>query len=223
LRQIRDSPPVPQQQTARPGCPRWRSAVRPDAALCARRRRAPRVDPVIVSPGNNEGAGKAGCQPHPWFACNKKHAVEPQVQAASGLPCAMVLRLIRALPADRAFLPPSPARREMRLCELSASGGAPEPHDFAVRNIAARLARCDRSWAFAHSAIRSSAHDSVASTASHPNVRDDAYAPSMRRDGRIHKSDFSRSRSDLFFAWGLDRKIGKRTDLPVGQAAFANS
>src|SRR5882724_11545701 len=31
--------------------------------------------------GTEEGAGKAGCPPHPWSACNKKHAAEPQVQA----------------------------------------------------------------------------------------------------------------------------------------------
>src|ERR1700748_2645508 len=30
---------------------------------------------------NGEGAGKVGCRPHPWSACNKKHAAEPQVQA----------------------------------------------------------------------------------------------------------------------------------------------
>ena len=41
----------------------------------------------------------------------RKHAAEPQVQPRQpGLPCAMVLRLIRALPGDRAVLPPSPCR-----------------------------------------------------------------------------------------------------------------
>src|SRR6201990_2417425 len=39
----------------------------------------------------------------------KKHAAEPQAQPkSSGLPCAMVLRLIRDLPGDQALLPPSP-------------------------------------------------------------------------------------------------------------------
>src|SRR6267154_3545722 len=33
------------------------------------------------------------------------------IESASGLPCAMVLRLIRALSGDHAFLPPSSARR----------------------------------------------------------------------------------------------------------------
>ena len=39
------------------------------------------------------GAGR-----YPWPACNKKHAAEPQVQPTSGIPCAMVLTLIRDLP-----------------------------------------------------------------------------------------------------------------------------
>src|SRR5215471_7048168 len=44
----------------------------------------------------------------------KKHAAEPQVQPdTSGLPCAMVLRLIRALPGDQALLPPSPIDRSI--------------------------------------------------------------------------------------------------------------
>src|SRR6201996_4970411 len=39
----------------------------------------------------------------------KKHAAEPQVQPdTSGLPCAMVLRLIRDLPGDRTSLSPLP-------------------------------------------------------------------------------------------------------------------
>jgi hypothetical protein len=40
-----------------------------------------RVDVGSLSLSHEEGAGKAGCPPHPWFACNKKHAAEPQVQA----------------------------------------------------------------------------------------------------------------------------------------------
>jgi len=60
-----------------------------------------------------EGAGKAGCPPHPWSACNKKaRGRTTGTGGSSGLPCAMVLRLIRDLPGDHAWLPPSPVRRE---------------------------------------------------------------------------------------------------------------
>jgi hypothetical protein len=73
----------------------------------------------------------------------KKHAAEPQAQPGiPGLPCAMVLRLIRDLPGDHAWLPPSPARCRRHLRDLSACIGAPEPRDFAVRDHIARLATC---------------------------------------------------------------------------------
>src|ERR1700687_30015 len=66
----------------------------------------------IISPScDAEGAGKAGCRLHPWVPCKKSTGVGPQVQPeTSGLPCAMVYGLFRALPGDRAFLPPSPPR-----------------------------------------------------------------------------------------------------------------
>src|SRR5882672_11977217 len=60
--------------------------------------------------GTEEGAGKAGCPPHPWSACNKKaRGRTTGTGGSSGLPCATVLRLIRDLPGDHAWLPPSPA------------------------------------------------------------------------------------------------------------------
>jgi hypothetical protein len=50
-----------------------------------------------------------------------------------------------------------------------------------------------------------------------PNVRDDRDTPlSARRDKRIHKSDFSRSRSDLFFARALDTN-SRRAPVEAGQ------
>jgi hypothetical protein len=72
--------------------------------------------PRPVSPGlfeisspslRREGAGKAGRWPRPWPACDKKSRRQsPQVWPdTSGLPCAMVWRLIRALPGDRLDCP----------------------------------------------------------------------------------------------------------------------
>ena len=46
---------------------------------------------------------------------------------------------LRALPGDRALLPPSPAKVVFR--KLDASVGASGPHDFAVRVRAVRLRR----------------------------------------------------------------------------------
>jgi hypothetical protein len=57
--------------------------------------------------------------------------VEPQVQPGHpGFPRAMVLRLIRALPGEAAFL--APVVREQAPAG-SARVAAPGPHDFAVR------------------------------------------------------------------------------------------
>ena len=58
-------------------------------------------------------------------------------------PARMVYGLLRALPGDRAFLPPSPCGLMIHLkpgwagcisARLDASIGAPGPHDFAVRD-----------------------------------------------------------------------------------------
>ena len=54
----------------------------------------------------------------------------------SGLPCAVVYGLLRALPGDRAFLSPSPAGKFP--ADLNASVEASGPHDFAVRVSAVR-------------------------------------------------------------------------------------
>jgi hypothetical protein len=72
---------------------------------------------------SEEGAGKTGCALHPRsrVQCASKNAhTSIQVQRKhSGLPCAMVLRLIRALLGDHAWLPPSPARRESVFATLA--------------------------------------------------------------------------------------------------------
>jgi len=59
-----------------------------------------------------------------------------------GIPRAMVYGLFRALPGDRALLPPS--FRGNNPANLSASVGALGPHDFAVRFKHARLTRHQR-------------------------------------------------------------------------------
>jgi hypothetical protein len=69
---------------------------------------------------------------------NSKAHTSIQVQRRhSGLPCAMVYGLLRALPGDRAFLPPSLPRITPR--KLDTSVGVSGPHDFAVRCSIVRL------------------------------------------------------------------------------------
>ena len=58
----------------------------------------------------------------------------------SGLPCAMALRLIRALPGDPAFLVTITGVMREHHRPLDANLGASGPHDFAVRIDVERLA-----------------------------------------------------------------------------------
>jgi hypothetical protein len=86
----------------------------------------------------------------------KKHAAEPQVRAGTtGLPCAMVLRLIRTLPGDQAFLPPSSADRSA--------------------DLAPALGRQDHTTS--PSAISHSSRQISRPSHPAPNVRDDREAP----------------------------------------------
>jgi hypothetical protein len=105
-------------------CPRFtfQTAMKMQAGiLAARRARALSHS----SPSHEaEGAGKAGCRLHPWAPCNKKSTgVGPQVNRSNaGFPCAVVYGLLRALPGDRALLPPSPLRSSLPRSLTPASG-----------------------------------------------------------------------------------------------------
>src|ERR1700742_2654359 len=69
----------------------------------------------------DEGAGNAGCTSHPLPCVQmKKDARRPtQVRRNhSDTPCAMVLRLLRDLPGEPAFLPPSPRALDPKGCPL---------------------------------------------------------------------------------------------------------
>jgi hypothetical protein len=149
---------------------------------------------------SSEGAGKTGCPPHPQPRVQlKKHT---SVVATGGVGSLRPsLRngfngLLRALPGDRAFLPPSPARRRTRLRGL-------ECQRRGIRTT--RLGRPRK---------RASSQHAAASTASRTNVRDDAYAPLIGRDGAGDSSDFSSEGSEISLPGTLDRGSRKR---PVGQ------
>jgi hypothetical protein len=138
-------------------------APRNDAKTYARILAAPcaRALPITTSLRKTEGAGKAGCPPHPRPPCEKNargrnHRCR---RDHSGLPCAVVYGLLRALPGEPGFFATVTCETRQRLRKLDASVGAPGPHDFAVRTHAVRLAAPARP---PHPAL---------------NVRDDAYAP----------------------------------------------
>jgi hypothetical protein len=90
-------------------------------------------------PPITEGAGNVGCPPHPQPRVRNEKAHERIHHRFAGLSRRFLRNgfngLFRALPGDRAFLPPSPAGKSRR---LDASVGAPGPHGFAVRECVIR-------------------------------------------------------------------------------------
>src|SRR5580700_8217607 len=63
----------------------------------------------------------------------KQAAVTTGRAGSTGIPCAMVLRVIRALLGDHRLVATVTRKTREHLRDLSACFGAPEPHDFAVR------------------------------------------------------------------------------------------
>ena len=120
----------------------------------------------------------------------KQAAVTTGSAGSTGIPCAMVLRLIRALPGDRAFLPPS--SRGPSSAQLSLSVGRPGPHAFAVRIGCVRLTQPKRP--------------------SHPRptCRDDRpkRPSSSRRDAREHRRDLPDAASANTCGRSARRAIG---------------
>src|SRR6202521_4089510 len=110
--------------------------VRIPAARCAR-------SFARNCPSRNEGAGNAGRPMRPIAACARivieRTRVSQVTPESPGIPRAMVYGLYRALPGDRAFLPPSPAKVAYR--ELDASVGASGPHVSAAPLSAVRQER----------------------------------------------------------------------------------
>jgi hypothetical protein len=130
---------------------------------------------------------------------------------ATGIPRAMVLRLIRALPGDRALLPPSlrglcvsgPKGRHRYLAKLDPSVGGSGPHDFAGRIKAARPAAPTRP---SHPA---------------PNTRDDRVAPLSRvRDAQTRTTDLPDGASGILWAKEVNGRIVLR---PLANVPFRAS
>ena len=139
-------------------------------------------------PRKSEGAGKAGCLMHPQPRVRMiKKAHEPVTTGSpqhSGFPCTMVYGLFRALPGDRACLPPSLA-------------GCPA-------NLTPASGRQD------HTALPSASlcrrrSTPLASIASRANVRDDHDTPLCESAGRrAYRIDLGQARSGIFLQGGLD-------------------
>src|SRR6266702_7493185 len=99
---------LPVRALARPGGSAYPTQThnRLLAARCARGL------PENLSPFETEGAGNAGCPMHPqprarWVVLVCARVFTAEAPETSGIPHAMVLRLIRDLPGDEFLLPPS--------------------------------------------------------------------------------------------------------------------
>ncbi len=118
----------------------------PDVGSRPRGARRPGLAVVLASSFKKEGAGKAGCALHPRSRVQrvvKKAHTSIQVQRRqSGLPCAMVLRLIARSPWRSGFL--VTIAGSVLAAELDAGVEASGPHDFTVRIRRARPAHPPR-------------------------------------------------------------------------------
>ena len=120
--------------------------------------------------------------------------VGPQVNRSNaGFPCAVVYDLLRALPGDRAFLPPSPARCASIAADLTPASGR-QDHTTSPSAMPALVAR---------------RHPRPP----HPTAtfRDVRNAPLIGRDARIKPTDLPDEGSGIFLCRGLDR--ANRIDL----------
>ena len=109
-----------------------RSQGRPRFRLTQLRIPAARFAPELLHASpfkHEEGAGKAGCWPHPWPACKQKSRRQsPQVQPIiRPSPRNGFNGFLRALPGDRALLPPSPLRSLLLKNLTPASGRQDHP------------------------------------------------------------------------------------------------
>jgi hypothetical protein len=199
-------------------------ALIPDKRLSLATRSARVVD---KSSAPIEGVGNAGCPLHPQprvhFVLVERTRVTTSTPETPGIPARNGFNsLCRALPGDRALLPPSPADMfclspvgPTQLRELDASAGASGPHDFAVRCNISRPLAGDRSQVFRLALRSHRAQNAAASTASRPYVRDDRETPlCVGRDGGINKSVSTKPPSEIFLLIALDTKLAGQ---PVGQ------
>src|SRR6266700_2678044 len=138
----------------------------------------------------------------------------------------MVLRLIRDLPGDEFLLPPSPRGlddisypgwADDASARLDISNGC-QDHTISPYATMPLVLRVCRSLTIVSPCDPVSRATLPRPPHPVPNVRDDSRsAPLAGQDGKSCKSDLGRSRSDLFFATGLDRNS---PTLPVGQITW---
>jgi hypothetical protein len=146
-----------------------------------------------------EGAGNAGCSPHPQPRVENRNTRVSHHRFAEAFRHSLrngFNGLLRALSGDRALLSPSPAKTVS--ADLAPASGR-QDHTTSPSAPASLV------WQ----------HQSVHRIP--PNVRDDGQRPSLGRDGRSCRRDLPVGLSRIFLRTALDRSDTQLTDLPVGQ------
>jgi hypothetical protein len=156
------------------------------------------ICPSFAWSSPSETGGRRECRvrasPMARLQQKKQAAVTTGSAGSSGIPCAMVLRLIRVLPGVPGFLA-TVALRNVSQSLTPASGG----QDHTTSPSAPVLRQLHRK------------------RPSHPaaNTRDDREAPlSRRRDGDETTIDFRKTEEDYFARRGLTSFRNRRSDLP---------
>ena len=133
------------------------------------------------SKGREQGMPDARCTRGLVCKLGRETAHERTGQRrTSDIPCAMALRLISRSPRGIGLSCPRrlriagssvPGRADLPSADLTPTSEASGPHDFTVRSGTARQRILKTSHGVYPALLSHRAHDALASTASHPNVR----------------------------------------------------
>ena len=149
----------------------------------------------------SEGAGKAGCAPHPRSRVHKCTKKRTRAYRFSGGNPTFPARWFTAYFALSSVIWLS-CHRHQRI-------------DSA--NLTPTLRRQDHTTS--PYAANSPVSRAATSTASRPYVRDDGQRPSSGRDGGSCKSDLGLRRNGIFFRRGLDTGPGKKPDGQITRSS----
>ena len=158
-------------------------------------------DAINFPPSHSEGAGNAGRLVRPPPRVRRQRVESTRVSQVTpktpGIPRAMVYGLFRALPGDRALLPPSPLR------------------SLLLKNLTPASRRQDHTTSPSASApFVKGASTSTASRSASVTI---ASRPSCGTRRAIYTSDLVFRKIGIFFRKGLDFDFtGCAFDLPVG-------
>jgi hypothetical protein len=185
------------------------------------RRDAPEV--CIYFPPPNEGVGNAGCRCTRSPLCNvESTGVEATGPPESpGIPARNGFNgLCRALPGDRALLPPSFADKVLSLPgwanetpqNLTPASGRQDHTILPSAKSVSRQRAIDRSQVFRLALRSPRAQNAAASTASHPAFVTIMTRPSVGWDTKSSRGDLGGTKTEIFLQKGLDSPVSKAPD-----------